>query len=81
MKKVQANTFQRNIGTYQDMALTEPLTITRWGRPATVIQSRKEYERQKQEYDRPKQENERLKSFAEGSLKRDGTILQAAAAR
>jgi PHD/YefM family antitoxin component YafN of YafNO toxin-antitoxin module len=70
MRKVQANEFQRNIGTYQDMALTEPLTITRWGRAATVILSLQQYERLK-----------RFESVAQASAKPDGVISQSAGVR
>jgi PHD/YefM family antitoxin component YafN of YafNO toxin-antitoxin module len=47
MKKVSANEFQRNIGLYQDMALMEPLSVTRNGRSSTVMISVREYERLK----------------------------------
>ena len=32
MKKVSAAEFQRNIGRYQDLALREPVAVTRNGR-------------------------------------------------
>jgi prevent-host-death family protein len=45
--KVTAAEFQRNIGTYQDMALTNPVTITKNGRERTVLLSAEEYHRLK----------------------------------
>jgi prevent-host-death family protein len=39
--------FQRNIGTYQDVALTRPVTITKNGRARTVLISAEEYARLK----------------------------------
>lgn len=39
--------FQRNIGRYQDMALTEPVAITRNGRERIVVLSADEYRRLK----------------------------------
>ena len=39
--------FQRNIGLYQDEALRKPVTITKNGRPRTVLISAEEYERLK----------------------------------
>ena len=47
MKKVSAAEFQRNIGRYQDVALTEPVAVTRNGRERTVLISVEEYERLK----------------------------------
>jgi len=41
--KVSSADFQRNIGRYQDLALQEPVTITRNGRPRTVMISTEEY--------------------------------------
>ncbi len=40
--------FQRNIGAYQDRALTEPVFVTRDGREKTVLLSIEEYRRLKQ---------------------------------
>lgn len=40
--------FQRNFGRYQDVALTEPVTITRNGRERIVVLSSDEYHRLKQ---------------------------------
>lgn len=39
--------FQRNIGRYQDVALTEPVAITRNGRERIVVLSADEYHRLK----------------------------------
>ena len=44
MKRVSAAEFQRNIGRYQDVALTEPVAVTRNGRERTVLISAEEYE-------------------------------------
>jgi prevent-host-death family protein len=47
MIKVPAAEFQRNIGRYQDLALTEPVAVTRNGRERTVMISIEEYQRLK----------------------------------
>ncbi len=47
MLKVSSAEFQRNIGRYQDMALREPIAVTRNGRERTVMLSREEYDRLK----------------------------------
>jgi prevent-host-death family protein len=44
---VTAAEFQRNIGTYPDIALTKAVTITKNGRERTVLISAEEYERLK----------------------------------
>lgn len=44
---VSAAEFQRNIGKYQDIALTRPVTITKNGRERTVLLSAEEYARLK----------------------------------
>ncbi len=44
---VPAAEFQRNIGTYQDRALTEPVFVTRNGREKTMLLSVEEYRRLK----------------------------------
>jgi prevent-host-death family protein len=44
---VSAAEFLRNIGTYQDMALTKPVAITKNGRERTVLLSAAEYRRLK----------------------------------
>lgn len=45
MVKVSSAEFQKNIGRYQDMALREPVLVTRNGRDRTVLISTEEYER------------------------------------
>jgi len=47
MIKVSAAEFQRNIGRYQDMALTQPVVVARNGPERTVMISVEEYERLK----------------------------------
>ncbi len=47
MIKVTAAEFQRNIGRYQDVALTQPVAVTRNGRERTVMISVEEYHRLK----------------------------------
>ena len=47
MMKVSAAEFQRNIGRYQDVALREPVAVTRNGRESTVLISIDEYNRLK----------------------------------
>ncbi|MDQ6435115.1 type II toxin-antitoxin system Phd/YefM family antitoxin [Mesorhizobium sp. LHD-90] len=47
MIKVSSAEFQRNIGRYQDMALTQPVFVTRNGRERTVTVSVEEYRRLK----------------------------------
>jgi PHD/YefM family antitoxin component YafN of YafNO toxin-antitoxin module len=42
---VPAAEFQRHIGRYQDMALTQPVAVTRNGRERTVMISADEYYR------------------------------------
>lgn len=44
---VSAAEFHRNIGVYQDIALTRPVTITKNGRERTVLLSAEEYARLK----------------------------------
>nr|WP_255608339.1 type II toxin-antitoxin system prevent-host-death family antitoxin [Methylosinus sp. Sm6] len=45
--KVSAADFQRNIGRYQDLALREPVAVTRNGRESCVLLSVDEYRRLK----------------------------------
>jgi prevent-host-death family protein len=45
--RVTAAEFHRNVGHYQDVALTKPVAITKNGRGRTVLISMKEYERLK----------------------------------
>jgi prevent-host-death family protein len=47
MIKVSAADFQQNIGLYQDLALTQPVAVTRDGRERTVLISVDEYQRLK----------------------------------
>lgn len=47
MLKVPAGEFQRHIGRYQDLALTQPVGVTRNGRERTVMISADEYHRLK----------------------------------
>ena len=47
MIRVSAAEFQRNIGRYQDMALVQPVAVTRNGRERTVMISVEEYHRLK----------------------------------
>jgi prevent-host-death family protein len=37
--KVTSTEFQQNVGRYQDAALSEPIAITKNGRPHTVLMS------------------------------------------
>jgi prevent-host-death family protein len=61
---VSAAELQRNIGRYQDIALTQPVVVTRNGRERTVIISVEEYRRLKR-YDR---EVLRLEDFSDEDL-------------
>jgi prevent-host-death family protein len=47
MPRATAQEFQRNIGRYQDLALREPVEITRHGREHLVLLSADEYRRLK----------------------------------
>jgi prevent-host-death family protein len=47
MIKVSSADFQRNIGKYQDLAMTQPVAVTRNGRERTVMISTEEYNRLK----------------------------------
>ena len=44
---VSAAEFHRNVGVYQDIALTKPVSITKNGRERTVLLSAEEYARLK----------------------------------
>jgi len=48
MIKISAAEFHRNIGRYQDLALTQAVAVTRNGRERTVLISMDEYQRLKQ---------------------------------
>jgi prevent-host-death family protein len=65
MIKVTSAEFQRNFGRYQDVALTEPVAVTRNGRERLVVLSVDEYRRLKQ---RDRQVL-RLTDFTEDDLK------------
>ena len=45
--RVPATEFQKNVGRYSDVALTQPVTVTRNGRDRTVMISAVEYARLK----------------------------------
>jgi prevent-host-death family protein len=47
MVRVSATEFQKNAGHYSDVALTQPVTVTRNGRDRTVVISAEEYRRLK----------------------------------
>ena len=47
MVRVPATEFQKNVGRYSDVALTQPVTVTRNGRDRTVMLSAAEYQRLK----------------------------------
>jgi prevent-host-death family protein len=47
MVKVSSTEARKNLGRYLDLALTEPVVITRNGRASVVILSLQEYERLK----------------------------------
>lgn len=47
MVRVTSVEFQKNVGRYQDLALTQPITVTRNGRDRTVVLSAEEYARLK----------------------------------
>lgn len=49
MVTVSSAEFQRNFGRYQDVALTEPVAITRNGRERIVVLSTEEYRRLKRQ--------------------------------
>jgi prevent-host-death family protein len=65
MLKVTSAEFQRNFGRYQDVALTEPVAVTRNGRERLVVLSVDEYHRLKK---RDRQVL-RLTDFTEEDLK------------
>ncbi len=47
MRRVSSTEFQKKIGLYQDIALTEPLAVTSNGREKIVVLSAGEYRRLK----------------------------------
>jgi prevent-host-death family protein len=52
MIKVSAAEFQRNIGKYQDIALREPVEVTRNGREGTVLVSANDFKYMRHSYRR-----------------------------
>ncbi len=64
MIKVSAAEFQRNIGRYQDLALVQPVAVTRNGRERTVMISSDEYHRLK----RRDRQVLKLDDFTEGDI-------------
>lgn len=47
MHRVSSTEFQKKVGLYQDLALSQPLTVTRNGRDKVVVLSAEEYGRLK----------------------------------
>jgi len=47
MVRISATEFQRHVGRYGDVALTEPVTVTKDGRDRVVVLSAQEYRRLK----------------------------------
>ncbi|THD53303.1 MAG: type II toxin-antitoxin system Phd/YefM family antitoxin [Phenylobacterium sp.] len=47
MVRVSASVFSKNVGHFHDVALTQPVTVTRNGRDRTVTISAEEYHRLK----------------------------------
>lgn len=47
LRRVSSTEFQKKVGLYQDVALSEPLTVTRNGRDKIVVLSSEEYSRLK----------------------------------
>jgi PHD/YefM family antitoxin component YafN of YafNO toxin-antitoxin module len=47
MVRVTSSEFAKNAGRYQEMALTQPVTVTSYGRDRTVTISAEEYSRLK----------------------------------
>ena len=47
MVRVSSSEFVRNAGRYQELALTQPVTVTSYGRDRTVTISAEEYHRLK----------------------------------
>lgn len=65
MLKVSAAEFQRNIGKYQDIALREPVAVTRNGREGTILLSADEYRELRKNYRRVM----RLEDFTEEDIR------------
>ena len=49
MPKVTSVEFQQNVGRYQDMAIAEPVEVTKHGRRHVVVLSDQEYRRLKRQ--------------------------------
>ncbi len=47
MVKVSATEFEKNVGRYEEVARTQPVTVTRDGRDLAVLISAEEYQRLK----------------------------------
>ena len=62
--RVPASEFQKNVGRYSDIALTQPVMVTRNGRDRTVVLSADEYHRLK----RRDRERLGLDDFTEADL-------------
>lgn len=65
MIRVSAAEFQRNIGKYQDIALREPVAVTRNGRGGTVLISAEDYRELRRNYRRVM----RLEDFTEEDIR------------
>ncbi len=65
MRRVTSTEFQKKVGLYQDLALSEPLTVTRNGRDKIVVLSAEEYGRLK----RRKREVLRVEDLSAEDLK------------
>lgn len=50
MRRVTSTEFQKKIGLYHDLALREPLVVTRNGRDKLVVLAADEYDRLKRHY-------------------------------
>lgn len=48
--KASAADVQKNFGKYQDLALAEPVTVTKYGRESVVILSAAEFRRMRRRY-------------------------------
>lgn len=82
MLKVPASEFQRNIGKYQDLALTQPVAVTRNGRVRTILVSADRYAAMEPAYTAEqvitalKKETERLKAKGVGALYLFGSVVR-----
>lgn len=68
--KVNAADFQRNIGRYQDIALRQPVAVTRNGRESCMLISVEEYRRLK----RRAREVLSIEDFTEGDFENIKTL-------